>query len=156
MPITWGRHDNKQIFLDVVILGAADAALVHHGQSPSRLQQFKALVDTGATGTCITPQTATKMGLAPIGKMAIQGVSALNTTTAICFILALWSRRRRSRWPMRAVRSNFSKNCICYPRPIQGAEFDAGGHGFDVLMGMDVITSGALTVGGNRTFSWAW
>jgi hypothetical protein len=38
------------------------------------------------------------------------------------------------------------------PTPIQGVEFDAGVNGFDVLLGMDVITSGLLTVGGNGNF----
>jgi hypothetical protein len=49
MPITWGKHDSKKVFLSVVILGAADAASVHNGQSTPNLQTFKALVDTGAT-----------------------------------------------------------------------------------------------------------
>jgi hypothetical protein len=40
--------------------------------------------------------------------------------------------------------------------PIQGAEFDAGQGGFDVLLGMDVISTGSLKVEGDGSFSWAW
>ena len=56
MPITWGRHDGEQVFLHVVILSEADAALLQQGKRAPNLQPCIALVDTGATGTCITPQ----------------------------------------------------------------------------------------------------
>jgi hypothetical protein len=61
--------------LHVVILSEADSVLLRQRERPPNLQLFKALVDTGATGSCITPQTATKMGLAPIGKALVHGVS---------------------------------------------------------------------------------
>jgi hypothetical protein len=155
MPITWGRHDNKRIFLDVVILGEADAALVHRGQPPSRLQLFKALIDTWASGTCITRQTATKMGLAPIGKIPIQGVFGANYHNSYLFYFGLMVQSA----PIAGANvssQQFGQQLHMLPTPIEGAEFEAGNHGFDVLLGMDVITSGSLAVGGNGTFSWAW
>ena len=38
---------------------------------------FRALIDTGAQSTCITSTAAEKVGLVPIGKVPILGVSGL-------------------------------------------------------------------------------
>jgi hypothetical protein len=77
MPIAWGRHDKRQIFLNVAILTAAEADLVAKGQAIGQVKMFKALVDTGAMATCITADTAQKVGLSPIGKVPIQGVGGV-------------------------------------------------------------------------------
>lgn len=156
MPINWGRHDDKQVFLYVVILSEADAVLVQQGERPPNLQLFKALVDTGATGTCITPQTATKMGLAPIGKALVQGVSGAKYHNNYLFHIGFIVQTAPIAPATTRSPQQVQEELHALPTPIQGVEFDAGVHGFDVLLGMDVITSGLLTVGGNGTFSWAW
>jgi hypothetical protein len=39
---------------------------------------------------------------------------------------------------------------------IQGCEFDGGSANFDVLMGMDVISTGSLVVQGSNTFTFSF
>lgn len=41
-------------------------------------------------------------------------------------------------------------------KPIWGPEIRSTGGSFDVLMGMDVISSGSLKIEGDGTFSWSW
>jgi len=78
MPVVWSNHDNRQLFLNVAILCAADANLVLQGDTlPLPIQHFKALIDTGAMSTCITQKCAQSLKLTPIGKVPIQGVSGV-------------------------------------------------------------------------------
>lgn len=159
MPIVWANHDNKQIFLNVAVLGAAEAALVLQGKSAGNIQMFKALVDTGAMATCITAAAAAKLKLSPIGKVAIQGVSGTrdhnNYLFHIGFTLQIQQLGAAPAASQAVVPGQMPVELNLLPTPIQGAEFDAGTHGFDVLLGMDVISIGVLHVG-NRVFNWAW
>jgi hypothetical protein len=154
MPVVWGRHDRRRLFINVAIVSVVDAA---KGGTLINPKMFRALIDTGATGTCITRAAADRMGLSPIGKIEIQGVSGtkehnnylfhIGSTTPVPGVLPIANPLGEVQVPLQLHLNS---------TPIQGAEFDAGKGGFDVLLGMDVICTGSLKVEGDGTFSWAW
>jgi hypothetical protein len=88
--------------------------------------------------------------------VAIQGVSGAKYHNNYLFYIGFIVYSAPIGLTNTDVSQQFQQELHMLPTPIQGAEFDAGGHGFDVLLGMDVISSGSLNVGGNGTFSWAW
>ena len=152
MLCIWGHHNNRQIFLPVCILpiSAVQPFSVTPPPIQTQFNVFNALVDTGATTTCITPAVATKVGLTPIGKTQISGVSGPSTHNNYVFHLAF-------------VFMNSSKSGLVssgelniYVNPIQGPELILQGAAFDVLLGMDVIGTGSLAVEGNGTYSFSF
>ena len=70
MPCIWLKHNKRQIFLNVAIFSPEELEKFNAGEEPN-LHTFKALLDTGASSTCITKKVADDVGLAPIGKVAI-------------------------------------------------------------------------------------
>jgi hypothetical protein len=159
MPVAWGRHDRRRIFLNVAILNAADAAIVQRGGHVLKTQMFKALVDTGATGTCITKAAAEKIGLAPIGKVEVQGVSGTKEHNNYLFYVGFTTPMPGAPIAIAPSAQELQVQVQVHMVnvPIQGAEFDAGAQGgFDVLLGMDVISTGSLKIEGDGTFSWSW
>ena len=137
----------------VIPVSVAERHSYHTGvdQSPddTDFTGFRALVDTGAQSTCLTQAVAAAAGLKPIGKVPIQGVGGLhyhnNYLFHIGFVLADQGRNG-------AVEGG---RLFLLDTPIQGAEFASGG-GFDVLLGMDIIGIGSLSVEGSGTFSFCF
>ena len=72
MPVITGSHNNIDIFLTVGILDADEIDIsdpsVQFGQIPQP-SLFKALIDTGAQKTMISPSVVSSLGLQPRGRM---------------------------------------------------------------------------------------
>lgn len=152
MPCIWGRHDKSQAFLNVAVF---DAGVVERLSSSSlgddfTLHVFKALIDTGAQSTCITSVAAEKVGLVPIGKVPIRGVSGLqyhnNYLFKVGFAFGTIHEQRELR----------EASVHVFVRPIEGAELNVGSTSFDVLLGMDVIGLGSLKIDGDGSFSFSF
>lgn len=86
----------------------------------------KALWDTGATSSCISHATATKLSLTPIGKRNIATPSGCAVVNTYCIDIKL-------------------PNDIII-QDIIVSDSEIGGQGIDVLIGMDIITKGDFTV----------
>jgi hypothetical protein len=112
---------------------------------------FTALIDTGAQSTCISPRVATTIGLLPLGKTQIFGVSGVSYHNYYLFQIG---------FPLAAVAAGAQQlqaSVAIFGTPIQGAELALPGQGrFDVLLGMDVIGEGSLAVEGSGTFSFSF
>jgi hypothetical protein len=155
MPVVWLKHDRRQLFINVAILTAEQAEGAQKGVLPVQPQMFRALIDTGAMGTCITAATAQKLGLQPIGKVPIQGVSGTKYHNNYLFYVGFTINLGPAGETTPDGQPIFNQELHVLPTAIQGAEFDAGQARFDVLLGMDVIAVGNLTVG-QGVYSWAW
>ena len=157
MPCIWLQHNNKQLFMNVAVLSPEDRAAIESGKLSRRINAFTALVDTGATTTCITPKVAEMVGLEPIGKVPIQGVSGQsfhnNFLFHIGFPLSQTLQGGSSGVVGKAVR-NISLTVL--DMEIQGAELQLNGDQFNVLLGMDVIGTGSLKLEGNGTASFSF
>jgi hypothetical protein len=155
MPWIPGRHNNSQVFIDVGIVDAL--AMVN--RAPMSIgfpapQRFRALVDTGAQRTMITANVAAAVGLLPIGKVALQGIGGGVTyhngyLFHVAFLLPAGTPRSSPSGEMQQRYLVFA-----YQTAIHGGELSPA-VGFDVLLGMDIIGSGALHIEGNGTFSFS-
>jgi hypothetical protein len=161
MPCIWGRHNKKQLFLNVAIIPAdtfgalsqADAAPKNPSEPQiANLSMFKALLDTGATTTCITKKVADSLGLTPIGKVQVQGVAGPSFLNNYLFHVGFAFGMS----PGQDDKSQIGGVCHVLPAAIQGAEFHSGSAGFDVLLGMDVLGLGSFKLEGDGTFSFSF
>ena len=77
MPVIWGTHDKSDIFIDVAIIDASTINLTTSppiGGTIPTPTLFKALLDTGAQKTMISPKVINTLNLRPLGKILISGV----------------------------------------------------------------------------------
>jgi hypothetical protein len=136
MPVLAGKFSPAGILLTLACLppGAWNPAT----NPPA--QQFIALLDTGASLTCISPKVAQALSVKPIGMIPVSSASHPNLPTNTYLIdigvvfggLVLWQAN------------------------IQVLEFQpATGSPYEMLLGHDLICQGALTVSfdGHWTFS---
>jgi len=88
----------------------------------------------------ISSKVAAQLGMFAVGKTAIQGIGpAVTYHNAYLFHVAFM----------------IASVAHVLPLAIQGGEI-ASAHGFDVLLGMDVLGIGSLKVEGNGTFSFSF
>jgi hypothetical protein len=101
-----------------------------------------------------------RFGLSPIGKVEVQGVSGTKEHNNYLFYVGFTTPMPGAPpiiVPPSAQGAPVQVQLHMIGVPIQGVEFDAGAHGsFDVLLGMDVISTGSLKIEGDGTFSWSW
>ena len=142
MPVLTLRHNGQELFLPVCILPPLSE---HTGPFPL----FKALVDTGATVTCISEQVASAVGLRPHGRTTVVGVAGLSTQNSYIFRLG-FSADRPENQSLQAVEAMYLLKA-----DILGAQIETTGD-YDVLLGMDVLSTGQLVVNGSGTFSFAF
>jgi hypothetical protein len=117
---------------------------------------FKALLDTGAQTTMISPNVANTLGLTPIGQIPIQGVGpAVTYHNAYLFHVAFVIPLLHMGQPI-AAGGGVGTMIFIHPPPIHGGEITSTGGQFDVLLGMDVISTGSLAVEGIGTFSFSF
>ncbi len=144
MPDIVGSHNGSQVLLKVAVLPVEDD---DHFPDRDRLSKFPklhvldALVDTGAQGTCITRRAAQELGLTPIGLIPVQGVSGIQYHNNYLFQIGFADIQQHE------IGFAGSEMHI-FPQPIEGAEFDSGNADFDILLGMNVISTGDLTITG--------
>lgn len=157
MPCIWGQHNGSQLFLIVTILPVTtNAAPGVPLQTP--LNPYRALVDTGATTTCLSQSCASAIGLVPISKVNVHGVGGPVAQNCYLFRLGFPLAVPAVGIPINAPPPAPGQQQVALHivnNPIQGCEFSAG-LGFDVLLGMDVLGQGSLVVQGNQTFSFSF
>jgi Aspartyl protease len=159
MACVWGVHNRSQIFLDVGIIDAGTAATITPGPYAPVIQNppiFKALVDTGAEVTMISPDVASTVGLTAIGQIPIQGVGHTMTyhnayLFHVAFVVPLLQTGQ-----LAPAGGGADTMIFMQPHPIYGGEITSSGEDFDVLLGMDVISTGSLAIEGNGTFSFSF
>lgn len=144
-----GSHNQSQIFCDVVILpverldglGQDDP---HYARNLD-LQVLKALIDTGATNTCLTEVAAKKLGLEPLGFIPTMGVHGTNFTRFYLFRIGFVTHSSNE------FDGKVNQMSVLQD-PIQGTELGFDTAPFDVLLGMDVISKGDLHVKGSGAY----
>lgn len=154
MPCLWLQHNNSQLFVSLGILDAIAANIAATppiGGQIASPRMFLALVDTGAQRTMISNNVVNALGLPPQGKIPIQGVG--HTVTYhngylfhVAFTLPIIVQGK----PVPNQLAVF-----VHPSVIYGAELTAV-TGFDVLLGMDILSSGSLKVEGSGHFSFSF
>ena len=136
----------NQVFVDVHILSLEDTERFPAGMSEKTPHVFKALVDTGASLTCLTKNVVGAAGLEPVGKVPISGVSGQTFHHTYLFYVA---------FTVKTEGRNIAETHLV-GSAVQGAEFIAPRGDFDVLLGMDILSVGSLAVEGNGTYSFSF
>lgn len=148
MPIIKGHHNRKQIFLDVVLLDLKRDA--HSSEDYSellvRLESAKALIDTGATATSITPNAAAKLGLRMAGRQNVLTAGGPQYVPYYVFYVGFV-------YPEGVNPIAKPATFHVLPDPVTGAAFLFNSSPFDILLGMDVISQGDLFVRRDGNFS---
>ena len=119
------------------------------------MSMFRALVDTGAQKTMISTNVVTTLNLTPRGQIGVQGVGPSVTyhngyLFHVGFTIPLLTPGQTI-----APGTPMQFMAFVHPTPIYGAELPAT-IGFDVLLGMDILSSGSLKVEGNGHFSFSF
>ena len=154
MPCIWLPHNKSQVFMDVMIASTQAIEAAKKGKpNPNDIKFYKALVDTGAQGTSITKKVADELGLPPIGKRKIMGVSGARDHNFYLFYVGFVLPD--------SSKANAGNNVIkgkveIHNRAIEGAELIIPNSNFDVLLGMDILSIGSLAIEGNGTFSFSY
>jgi hypothetical protein len=119
----------KQLVL-VSEIGVRQAASLGKQQEP---QTFVAIWDTGASSTCISPKIGKALGLAPISRTTVH--AAGNSYDSPVYRIDVFLPNRLGVVDIRATEA----------ANIQGA---------DMLLGMDVITTGDLSITNANNDTW--
>jgi len=160
MPCIWLRHNNSQLFVTLAII-PVNPGLLSQGVGvmlPEAPYLTTALVDTGATITCLSGSCANNAGLFPIGKIPIHGVGGLVNQNSYLFHVAFpIAMPPGLALPGSAAPAMGQQQVQIHilDRIIQGCEFHAPSN-FEVLLGMDVISTGTLVVQGDGGFSFSF
>ena len=164
MPCIWGLHSGRQLFCALAIIPADAPGVLGmpYGSSfTGVLKGVRALIDTGATTTCITSRLARDLNLQPVGKVQVHGVSGVVAHNSYLFLVgfpfavAPGTPLPPGHPPPGPGETTTQTHIL--DKIIEGCEFNGGDNpAFDVLLGMDVISTGSLVVQANGTFSFSF
>ncbi len=147
MPVIRGRHNKHQIFLDVVILDARRESNFTTGDTALSvsMEPLRALVDTGATTTSITPKAAEKLRLRMAGNRKVLTASGSINVPYYFFHIGFSFPA-----PVEPVSSGAPFEVL--PEPVTGSTLLFDNSPFDILLGMDVISQGDFKIFKNGEF----
>ncbi|MYD32065.1 MAG: hypothetical protein F4201_04285 [Nitrospira sp. SB0677_bin_15] len=114
----------RELVNEVVVSEAFDIK-IRQTPPPEKTKTYRAIWDTGATNTCITPKVVADLNLFPSGKTTISGVTSKEEVFTYFISLGLPNK------------AGFPTIRVVEAKNIQGA---------DVLIGMDVINMGDLAI----------
>lgn len=163
MPCIWGQHNGSHLYCAVGILPATPAHLAGTAPkqfAPNQFVAVQALIDTGATTTCVSRRHATAIKMQPFGKLPVHGVGGAIEQNGYLFYVGFPFALPGAQMPVATPTPTPVQvvlNVFILDRAIEGCEFNNGNANFDVLLGMDVLSTGSLVVqGGTNTFSFAF
>jgi hypothetical protein len=131
MPLVAGNYNPAAgVLIQVAILPQSQLAAIQAGGTPANLTMFAALVDTGASVTCISSNVVQALGLQPSGKTQMSGSTGQNTVDQYTFVVGFMFGVQQT--PTGAFSGQISTHSV------QGCEFVSHGFGFDVLIGRDI------------------
>ena len=111
---------------------------VQGSQPIPNLTMFAALLDTGASTTCISRNVVNAIGLQPSGKTNMSGSTGQNIVDQFTFCVGLIFGGQQS------PGGTFSGQVNIHL--VQGCESISHGFGFDVLIGRDILCKGTLSI----------
>jgi hypothetical protein len=106
--------------------------------NPANITAFPALLDTGASVTCISDKVIKTLGLQPSGKTTMSGSTGQSAVDQYAFVVAFMFGLQQT--PTGAFSGEINAHLV------QGCEFMSHGFGFDVLIGRDILCKGSFTL----------
>jgi len=116
--------------------------------APGGLKVRRALIDTGATVTCLTDRVVADLSLMPVSQMSVTGLTGTKPYTAYSFYLGIAHDFDSDVFFHSDVTQPTgigAGSCYLFHHEIVGPEIpDSPDH--EIIVGMDIITKGLLTV----------
>jgi len=106
---------------------------------------YQALIDTGASSTCLSAKVVSEAGLVPTGKTMMQGATGASATNQYSFGVGFPFNQR--------VEPSGTATFDMEVKAVQGLEFASAGGAFEILLGRDIICQGVLTLSWDGHFS---
>jgi hypothetical protein len=142
------------LFLRVAIVNPKNYREYRGAQSQflHGLKFFEALVDTGATTTMISPSVVSDLELSPCGRLPLATISGVpHWPLAYLFHVGF----APAEVPGSSLGTSKVFSVHVHTAVIKGAELPSES-GFDVLLGMDIISTGRLEVAPTGDFSFTF
>ena len=143
-----GNHNSEQVFCDVVLMPVEnlDGMDVYTDlPQPPKVFVLRALIDTGATQTCIIESAAKKLDLVPLGYVPTMGIHGVSEVRYYLFRIGFIKHES-------SIEVSASNEMSVLQKPIQGTELQIENAGFEVLLGMDALSCGNLHIWANGQF----
>ena len=148
MPVFSGSFEwDSGLIWPQVGFAAGDEPLVD--DLGDRLRLYAALVDTGASTTCIARPVADALSLQPIGRVDMHTAGGSVSVNTYDVHVALLIGREKN--PDGSVTDQFAALSN-----VRTLEFDAGESPYQALIGRDILRLGALTQSPDGHYSFAF
>ncbi len=113
---------------------------------------FRALLDTGASRTCISKKVVDTLGLPSVGQTTINSAShaghVVSCYTVIVRITHQQVINKKVSPEGKIVSQDIVNSSISRPHIIEVVDFEAVGQEVDALIGMDLISTGLIVLSG--------
>jgi Aspartyl protease len=145
MPLVAGNYNPAAgVLVQVAILPQTQIATLQGSRgggslpNPANITMFPALIDTGASVTCISSNVIKSLELKPSGKTLMSGSTGQSPVDQYTFIVGFMFGVQQT--PTGAFTGELNAHLV------QGCEFVHHGFGFDVLIGRDILCKGSFTL----------
>lgn len=149
MPCIAGQYDPAIGLLINVLIFPTGKKPVGHLHNPPI---YKALIDTGASCTCIAQNVITQNSLVPHTKITMVSASGNHNANAYMFHVAIATISTGSIPPSGTVGGQLHT----FNDPVQGMELLNPTGRFDVLLGMDILKQCSFKFEFDGHFSLCW
>ena len=149
MPFFSGTFDWDAGLIWPVVGFAAGNEPLREDDPDDRLRICQALVDTGASATCITRSMAESLSVQPVGKTALQTAGGSVAVNVYDVHVALLIGQGKNA-------DGFFTSQFAALHNVRSLEFDAGEAPYQALIGRDILRMGALTQSPDGHFSFAF
>lgn len=150
MLVARGRIENRQAIVRVGFQPFAPQSLALQPSTPAfqvPVQEYRALIDTGAQRTCLCRSVILKEGLTYHGKKIVQNVHALGKHYLYWAQVGFFCERVDPTDPSNATVTYFG-----LPEPIEVIDIADNSH-FDAIVGMDLISRCELKMASDGDFA---
>lgn len=113
-----------------------------------QMESFLALLDTGATKTCISELVSEKLNLLPIGKTQMIGATGEQVVNQYHFAIGFPLSSQQDARGLQVTNIDL--------KLVTGLQFSSLGTGFDVLIGRDILCQGIFTMSFDGHFNFAY
>lgn len=141
MPILAGNYNpNVGAIIQIAIL-PIDLIQNSDGSPkppPQNIPFFNALIDTGASCTCVSANAAQQAKLVPTGKAPMAGATGSTAKNKYAFGAGFMINAKQD--------ASGAVGGDLFLMQVNGMEFDNHGGTFDVLLGRDIICKGVFTM----------